>query len=103
MEQMMMKLLVATTFAIGLTVAPAAQAQQSITPGLQGQGSTKSSGGGAVTAPGTRIQGEGATSGTVGASGSSGQVGGGAESGASIRGGGAVGGGVKANGNLNTR
>src|SRR5262245_48298659 len=108
MEQMMMlKVLLATTFAIGLAVAPAAHAQQSIvpSPSVQGQGTVKGSGGATVTAPGTRVQGESSTSGTVGASGSApNHLGGGAESGTSVRGGGAaVGGGVKANGNLNTR
>lgn len=103
----MMKLILATAFAAGLAVAPAAHAQQSIvpSPSVQGQGSVKGSGGAAVKAPGTRVQGEGSTSGTVGASGSTpSHLGGGTESGAGVKGGGAaVGGGVKTNGNLNTR
>lgn len=101
---MILKVLLATTFAVGLAVAPAAQAQQSITPGMQGQGSAKT--GVKTKAPGAAIQGESATQGTVGASPGSapGRVEGGAESGTSVKGGGAaVGGGIKANGNLNTR
>lgn len=104
-----MKLLLATTAAIGLAVAPAAYAQQPTvpSPAVQGQGSVKGSGGAATGAPGGLIQGQGSTQGTVGASGSApGRVGAGVDAGtgANVKAGGAKAtGGVKAKGGATVR